>query len=462
MINQLDLSNFDNLTLSTTISSQKVHVWHDGPSHEWSFDAPNYLLSDDNSLIDGSYSNSNMMTLFSVMPEIFAPINEIASRVASLNFVLKRFSDDEVVWDNDKFNQLFTQPNPLMDFKQHIWQTVVYEYLTGASFQYINKPKLSSAGFESIQSIINIPSDRVRVEPDETNDPYTATDIKDFIKRIYIKRKNRTDRDFDIDNVMMLLHPDLSNGNKVEKFKSLLAGAGAAIKNLIPVYLARRQIYIRRGALGFIVSKKTDASGSIALTKNEKKEMQQEFQRGYGVTGQDGMFPIATNEVDFIKTSASIQEMQPFDETDQDARAIYSVLRVPGHLVPTKNKSTFNNAETDMKSFYIDVIVPKGKHYAQIYTNQLNIEGYYVDIDTSGVDILQSNKKDEAETSSKNGDVFEKRFKHGICTLNDWIVSTGGESLNSPLYNKRVFEMSNDELELIKPFLNLKPQQQQF
>lgn len=458
LISDVSFQGFENLTLT---NSQKVYVTHNEYGHhEWSFDAPAHLLDDDNTLLHGKYSASNMITLFNVMPEIFAPVNEIASRVASINFVLKKFDDDQIVWDNKNFNRLFTQPNPLMDFKQHIWQAVVYEILTGASFQFINKPKLLSSGFDTIQTIINIPSDKIRIEADKTADPYTATEIKDFIKRVWIKRPNDTKRDFDLDRLIMLLHTDMERSNDVSKFKTQISGASAAIKNLIPVYAARNQIYVKRGALGFIVSKKSDMNGTRALTAVEKEEMQKEFSRNYGVTGQKNLFPIATNAVDFVKTSASIQEMQPFDETEQNARAIYAVLRVPKHLCPTKGNSTFNNADADLKSFYTDVIIPKAKHYALLFTNAFAIDGHYIDVDVSDIEILQSNKKDEADTAKTNGDVFEKQFKHGICTLNDWIVAIGGEASSDLIYDKRLFEMSEDEIAKIKKYINLNNSQQ--
>ena len=45
------------------------------------------------------------------------------------------------------------------------------------------------------------------------------------------------------------------------------------MSNLIAVYEARNVIYVKRGGLGFIVSKKTDATGSIALTDDEKEQL---------------------------------------------------------------------------------------------------------------------------------------------------------------------------------------------
>lgn len=448
-IDKDQFEGFNNLSLISELTSAKVYVSKDGNSNEWSFSAPAHVMTPENSLLRGAYSASNMITLFNVMPEIFAPINEIAKRVSSLKFVLKRFEDDEIVWDNENFNKLMNRPNPLMDFRQLIWQFVAYKYLTGASFQYINKPSLASAGFESIKTMTNIPSDKVKITPDELADPYTATELKDYIKKISIKRPNGTDRDFDLNNIMLVLNPDLSNGNKVDKFRSLLSGGEAALLNLVAVYIARRQIYIKRGALGFVVSAKTDASGTVALTKNEKRDMQADFQKEYGLVGQDSIFPIASAPVDFVKTSASIQELQPFEETETDARALYAVVRVPKHLCPTKNNSTFNNVDSETKTFYTDVIIPEGEHICELYTTMFNIPGHYVAIDASGVEVLQKNKKDEAETNRTNGEVYEQRFKNGICTLNDWIIAAGGEASDVAFYNKRLYEMNDQEKSLI-------------
>lgn len=462
-IKEIDLSQFDNLV---SLGSQRIYVENTPYGHEWSFTAPAHIMEPDNELLrhtmEALKDPKNCLVLFDVMPEIFAPVNEIATRVSDLKFVLRRFDDDEIVWDNENFNRLFAQPNPLMDFKKHLWTSVVYEIVCGGSFEYINRPALRSSGFESVKTLSNIPANEIYIEEKEDNDPYTATEIKDYIKRIYVKRKSGTDRDFDINNVMMVLNPDLSCSNKIKNFKTKLAGASAAIRNLIPVYQARNQIYVKRGALGFIVGKKKDGDGGTkALTPKEKEDLQRDYNSTYGFHSNKNMFAVSANEVDFVKTSASIQELQPFDETLHDALAIYTVLRVPKHLCPNPKNSTFNNANTDLKSFYEDVIIPMGLLRAQVYTNGLNIEGHYVDVLTSDIGILQENKKEKAETDAKNGDVQEKRFKNGVGTLNEWIVANGNEKSTDPLYDKRTGEMSEEELQRVKNFINLQSNNQQ-
>lgn len=445
-----DLSHLDNVT------SSKVYVTKDGNAYEWSFNAPAHVATRDNDIFDGAYSVDNLLNIFAVMPEVFAPVNEIASRVSGLKFVLKRYSDDEIIWDNKDFNRLFSSPNPISDFKNHIWQKVVFEIVTGASFQYMNTTTLK--GFKSalsnIKTITNVPTNKAIVELDKTADIYTATAINEIVKRVYVKRANGTDRDFEIERLIMSVNIDPSENNTFSCYRSWLRGATAAIRNLIPVYIARNQIYVKRGALGVLVSKKTDASGSVALTPKEKEDLQREFQRNYGITGQNSLFPIAAAEVDFVKTSADIRELEPFEETAQDARAIYATLRVPKHLCPTKENSTFNNADTDMKTFYLDVILPIGERIAQEYTTAFGLDGFYVDVDTSGVSVLEENKKDRASVNQTEGLIFEKRFKNGVCTLNDWVVATGGEKSNDPMYDKRILEMSPEEIEKVKQTFN--------
>lgn len=56
-------------------------------------------------------ANANWVTLFNSVPEVAWPVNYIASRAAGAKFILKRFKDDTVVWDNQFANNLLVRPN---------------------------------------------------------------------------------------------------------------------------------------------------------------------------------------------------------------------------------------------------------------------------------------------------------------------------------------------------------------
>lgn len=419
--------------------------------YEYSGDAPARLNRTIDNLLYGSYGRQNFINLFYCLPEIFAPVNEIASRVADATWQLKKSWNDEVDYSDVEFNRLFSRPNPLMSFKQFVYQAVCYELLTGANIEYFNRPLTLPNEYKNYLSWFNLPSDKVCIKKKQNYDLYSATELSDLIIGYEVGT-----RQFDVSNVLPFITGDLSKPEDISSFRSQLCGARLAIKNLIPVYEARGVIYIKRGALGFLVSKKSDESGLVSLTKKEKEEAQEEFQNTYGLRGDKHQVGVSSAPVDFVKTSMSIQELQPFDETLADAVAIYAALKVPRHLVPSKDNSTFANADADMKSFYANVIIPCANRYAEAWTNKFGFDRRYIFADFSTIPELQENRKDKATVDKTMGSVWLERWSNGVCTLNDWCVASDLPKGTASVYDKKIFDMTPEELELAKNVLNLK------
>lgn len=428
---------------------------NDPYQYEYSSQEPAVIKHRLDSLLTGFYGRQNFINLFYCLPEIFAPVHEIASRVSDATWQLRKEKDDEIDYSNDDFNRLFAQPNPLLTFKSFVYQSVCYEILTGRNFEYFNQPKTLADDFSSILSWFNLPSPEVRAIMKKGVDPYSATEMKDFVLR-YEMPQNSGIRVFDVDRILATVNLNLRTGHDLNDCMSILLGAEKPIKNLIPVYEARGVIYIKRGALGFVVSKKGDASGGTALTPKEKKELRQDFQGTFGVTSGKDTIGITNLPVDFIRTAMSIAELQPFDETLADACAIYAVLRVPPHLIPSKDKSTFNNADADMKAFYTNVIIPMAKRRAEAWTSRFKINRRYIFPDYSHIEVLQENRKEKADVSKTLGDVWLQRWNNGVCTLNDWIADNDGEKGTGPIYEKKIFELTPEEATQVKEVLNLR------
>lgn len=455
---QITSSGWDNIQKRNAEFPSKVFIEQDGKGiFEYSQVAPPLLSMtyDVESLLEGPYGRDNFINLFYLLPEIFAPVNEIASRVADAVWQLRKEWNDEVDYSNKDFNRLFSQPNPMMSFKQLVWQMCCYELLTGADIQFFNRPSTLAPDFSNILSWWNLPTNQLQIIKKEGVDVYSSTNMNDLIDSYSITTNGRK-REFPIQNVLPFINHDLYRGNDPIRFKSPLCGARVAIKNLLPVYEARGVIYIKRGALGFLVSKKSDESGLISLTPKEKQEAQNEYSKSYGLLAGQNQVGVAAAPLEFIKTSMSIQELQPFDETLADAIAIYSVLKVPRHLVPTKDQSTFANAAADMKSFYGNVIIPMANRYAEAWTNYFKIDRRYIYADFSMVPELQENRKEKSEVDERNGKVWLTRWQSGVATLNDWLTSFEGKPGVGSIYDKKLFEYTPEELETVKNYINLK------
>lgn len=442
---------------------EKVFIERESTGHyEYSFDDARIQGYIEN-ILDGFYSHQNFVELFHCLPEVFAPVHEIASRVSDCNWQLRKIrkgggeNDDQPIYTDSQFNRLFTQPNPLMAMKQFVYQAVVYEILTGKQFFYANIPSTLPNEFNSVINWWNLQAQSVKAEVNENVDPYSATTLSDFIRK-YTQPVNGRNRTFTTETVLPICNLSLSKSHDINTARSILRGADKPIRNLIPVYEARGTIYVKRGALGFMVSRKSDDSGLQPLTKLEKERALKDMESTYGLSRGKSPMGITDVPLDFVRTAMSIQELQPFDETLADAVAIYAVLRVPRHLVPSKDTSTYANAASDMKSFYADVIIPWAQRYAEAWTNFFKLEDNrkYIHADFSHVPVLQDNRKEKAEVDKINGTVYLQRFTSGICTLNDWIAATGAQASPLALYNKRIYEMTPEELEQVKAVFNMK------
>jgi hypothetical protein len=401
-------------------------------------------------LLRGTYTDTNLITLFHSIPEIYSPINEIASRAMTARYILKDLKTDEPIYDNEEWNRLMETPNPFQNFGELMYEAICYEIVTGKEYMLFNQPKtMQRFDYKNITSIYNLPSNLVTPETDEYIKLWSATEMSDIIKKFVLLKGTEQEQEFKTERVMYRRMTNLSwDGRKIEG-KSPLLAAEKAIKNLIAVYEARGVIYLRRGSLGMWVSRKKDDSGMIPLTMSEKKNAAKDMNENFGVVGKNKMpFGITSAPIDFVKSTMTIAEMQPFEETHADAAAIYGVLRVPYELAPKRDRVTIGSQQTAERSVYHNVVIPLVRSYCQSVTNKLKLNaiGAYFDADFTQVDVLQENKKDKATVDNINTKTMYRQFLAGIRTLNDWRKYNDDEPSVNPLYDKLIYDMTPEEL----------------
>jgi len=439
-------------------------------THSYSLTDPEFAVRSPNlSTLYGQrgskfFTDEELITLFHSVPEIFAPIHEIASRVSDAVWELKKWTNDEIVYNDADFNRLFSTPNPLFSFKQHIYQSVCYHMVLGRQYFYFNIPDSLVFDYKNISTWLTLPADMVEVEWQDSFKLLTATDLNELVKSYKLKDGTKSALHIQPDKILPINNISLKWEYKFTKGCSPLQSAAKAIDNLVDVYEARGVIYKKRGALGAIVSRKTDASGSIALTPAEKQVMRNDINANYGLTGGKDTYAVTDQPVDFIRFGMSIQELQPFEETLADASAIYATLGVPREMMPRQEGATFENFKQAEKILYQRVVIPLAQQYAESFTNYFRLNAGVMDTrlkrwinpSFAHVEVLQENLVEKSTTDRTNGEVYLQRFMNGICTLNEWVIATGNDKQANPLYDKVIFDMTPEELETIKAGLNMK------
>lgn len=424
------------------------------------------------SMLDGivhpTTVGDNFMTMFKTIPEVFWPINYIAKRISEAHYDLKRVKDDSLVWCNRlDVDRILKQPNPIMTWRELLYQHFVYLLVDGNAFMRGAMPEaLTEDALKCVycDHYWELPAHLVKVEPREFSYgvPLFGIATKDELIKGY--RLNIAPYTNLLIPHYQIWHdrdgvPEFLNRGKFLKAESRLLSQKKPIANLLAVYDARNVIYIKRGGLGFIVAQKQDETGTVALDPEEKKELREEVNKNYGVTHGKTPYAITDVPINFIKTNLSITDLQPFDETLADAIQIASAYGIPAVLVPRKDQATFDNQESAEQSVYYSTIIPMAKRFCEALTAFLGLEqkGYYIDCDFSDVACLQKGKKEEEDVKDKKLTRGLTAFNAGLCTLDDIRAQLHEESKADkiPLFGKLKFEMTPEELEIVNKIFNI-------
>ena len=410
----------------------------------------------------------NFLEMFRNLPEVFFPIDYLASRISGAKFVVKRVSDDSVVWRNKSMNRILSNPNCIMSFSEMVYLHFVYMLTTGNSYiaaamsdAFENSPK-----FEMCSNFWVLPANNVTIEKPNMNVPlFGVAEKQDLIcsyrllyggERIdYLPWKVWHDRDGSIEGFD-------GNWGSVGylKAESRLKAQCRPMSNLIAVYEARNVIYVKRGGLGFLVNLQKDATGNVALQPDEVKELLEQHNEKYGLS--PGKFPwgFSNAPLSFVRTNLSINELMPFDETLADAISIAGAYGIPSVLVPRKDQSTFNNQAAAEKAVYSSQIIPLANQFCEEFGQFLGLgeKGLYLSADFSHVDCLQQGMKEAEEVKQKVNERCGSQFESGLISINDWRAQIGECKLESPdfpeVFDKVKFLMSDEELKYIKRIIN--------
>ena len=400
----------------------------------------------------------NFIKMFESLPEVYFPIKFITERMQNGRFFLKDIKTGEEVSNNEYINKFLSNPNPNQTFKELMEMFFAYFYICGNSYLASTEPEAFNEikdKWKYSNSYYVLPANYTKPVYYNKVDLYSGNSINDIIER-YELNTGLGWKNFNPNSVLHSKDIKLSFDSNFYEGKSRLLAQRSPISNLLAVYEARGVIYAKKGALGAIVSKKTDAAGSVPLTPKEKEELQKQYQNDYGLSRNKSQVILSDVPVEFLRMNMSIQELQPFDETFADAVQIAGAFGIPSVLIPRKDQSTFSNQESAEVSVYDNVVIPSVNKFLDKLNNFLGIRNSGQEICASfeHVQCLQSRKKERSDIEYSINATCQAKFKGGIITLNEWRIKIGMEAINSPLYDKLIPLMTAEELASIQPILN--------
>jgi hypothetical protein len=398
-----------------------------------------YLLTNNGlgefiSCFNGGYSEANMMTMFEAVPEFAAVIDAVASRVKNGTYKLVDKKTGEEIEENKLWNKISTQPNWQFTFKDMLYHAIVYKYCTGNLYGFSYIPETLTIKHANIMAVWLLPAHYVWIKMKAPRPSYLTTlEAKEFID-LYQYNGGDSMSQIKPDYITHQVYLKVGNATDIVQGKGIspFKAAEYPLSNLIAVYKSRNAIYVKHGPLGFLVSKKSDVSGQIALTPDEKKQVRDDLMNDYGVTGGDkSLVGITAQPMEFIKTGANIQELEPFKETLADTAALAGVVGVPMALIPKTEESKFANLDIAERNFYDNKIIPEAEAMCDFLTKLGHFDeiGAKVVVTFDNIKALQDDEVKKAQAFNVTTQATTQLYDDGHITKNQLLEKLGYEGI---------------------------------
>jgi len=361
------------------------------------------------------FEQAKAFDLANTIAEIFIPIDAIAERCANIKYDIINKTTKEIITPSGNLKRLLDSPNPLNKLSDVIYQEVFSKLSDGNSYFYTKTAEsIVNPTYDNISNIwVLTPNMTKPILKKSISNPFlmkTIGDVVDYYKTFFFYEHQIKPR-YIIHNTALGI-TDTCIG------KSPLFACEKNINNILAVYQARYNVYAKNGTAG-ILSKAPVGGGGASLQEAidpiTRDSMLKDLQDRNGLIGDKNFIGMSSVPLQFIKTLGTISELEPFDETLENAIKIAGIFGVNKELIPKKDNATFSNQMIAEKSFWQNVV--KGSAYDVAKTlNKVYYlpEEWSFEPNFSGIEALQEDKKAGFEADGLMIDNLDKLKANGI------------------------------------------------
>ncbi len=217
---------------------------------------------------------------------------------------------------------------------------------------------------------------------------------------------------------------------------SRLVGLEYPVSNIIAAYKSRNTLATKRGAIGILSNESEDASGTKALKKGEKEELQKEFSK-YGLVGQPYQIIVSDARLKWQQMGFPTSELMLFEEVEDSMNRLCDAYGYPPALIARSNDTTYDNKKQARRDLLENTIEPESKSRLEQFTDII-APGDTIDIRRNYRELsaFQEDEKLRADNMLAKDSVYEKRYKNGLITKNMWLEAIGEEPINDPSFGE--------------------------
>jgi HK97 family phage portal protein len=178
---------------------------------------------------------------------------------------------------------------------------------------------------------------------------------------------------------------------------SPISVAAKAVQGGNDSWSALNSLFQNRGAAGLITDK-----SNRPMTADEAHNVQQNFNNQTNGVANFGKIKVTNKDLAYIPMGMDANQLKLIEGGVVSLRAICNVFNVSSSLFNDPENKTYNNLKEAEKAFYTDCIIPLSNKLSEkfntfLVANHFPNKEVRMRQDFSSVDVLQSDKKQEAE-----------------------------------------------------------------
>jgi HK97 family phage portal protein len=344
----------------------------------------NFNSFDDKYIIDKGYAGN---------ADLYAIINKISQTAANIPLDLVEINKDgeEEVIKSGELYDLLQQPNRMQTMNEFVQEAIMFLLLSGNSY---------AAGYRSlgmgdqIREINNLGSQFVEIEGGDMTNPIEAY--------LYQEMYNIK---FEANDVMHTRYPN-PKGEGLDRLYGLspLQAGNNALQSSNNTYDAKGNIIKNHGISGILTNK-----SERSLRAEDAKTMQESWDALSTNPKKYGRTLVTSADLDFIQMGLSPTDLQLIESGIIDLRTLCNIYSVPSQLFNDSQGTTFNNMAAAKKSLYTESVIPNLElwlgNFNNWFVNSWSVaenKEYCVKPNTSEIEVLQADKKIEAEKDKVN------------------------------------------------------------
>jgi len=343
--------------------------------------------------------------------EIFNPIDICADKVCNLKYI--KVDDNGKIIEFNNFEKVFMRKvNDITTFSQFIYNYAFNYMASGNAFVHF----LKTGNYISYANVLNTDL----VFPDYTNNNgglivSKDNNIKGYLYNDYFISKK---------DVFYSCYLPQTFNNETKFGTSPLKIVERNINLLSAVYMARWNVYNNNGMAGIITKKAANENAfDMALDPVTQQSIATELFKEYNISKLNNIKGISSVPLEFIKTLATISELEPFREVQADSIAIAAVYGVKKELLGRETDTTFNNQRDAERFLWQNTIKSVAFDASEMLESLFSLKpNEHIIPDFSNIEVLQDDESTRIKTLSEKIDVYAKIKEMTGVDYNDKII----------------------------------------